>query len=296
MTMLEDPVEACRRLMREGRGADAESMAREALADCERLHGKTDPTVGRCLATLGEVIVQNGHAKDALDALARAFKILSAEPQGRRRAAETLDWIGVAYEKLGDVRHAEKAFVDGLHFREQAFGKSAPEIADSMDHLFHLYHDLRHDDAHAEAALRRGLEVLQGAGSDHLPHIVEELRALGQLFEGEARWEESLRAFDRAVRLQAGLHGPEHPSLGPMLRELGRAYMHTGDLVHAEYCLRRALVFVDAKHGGTPEAAYGYVKDLTEVLRQAGKPKEQQEFEALAVMIRAQSTRPPPHP
>ncbi len=296
MTMLEDPVEACRRLMREGRGADAESLAREALADCERLHGKDDPSVGRCLATLGEVVVQNGHAKDALDALARSFKILSSVPEGRRRAAETLDWIGRAYEKLGDAKHAERAYVDGLNFREKVFGKGAPEIADSMDHLFHLYHDVRHDDANAEAALRRGLEVLAGAGGEHLPHIVVELRALGKLYEEERRWEDAVRALERAVRLEAGLKGTESPTLGPMLHELGRVYLHAGDTHHAEYCLRRALVFVDAQHGGTPEKAYPVAKDLAETLRQAGKPREQQEFEALAVMIRAQSTRPPPNP
>jgi tetratricopeptide (TPR) repeat protein len=292
--MLDDAVDICRRMLREGKSAEAETLAREALADCERMHGKDDSTVGRCLATLGEMLVQNGHPKEAIEPLSRAFKMLCARPAERLRAAEAIDWLAVAHERLGDVRHVEKALQEGLHFRERAFGKAAPEIADSMDRLFHLFHDVRHDEAQAETALRRALEVLQSAGSDHAPHVVEELRTLGRLYEQESRWEESVRAFDRAVRLKVAIAGAESLELGPMLRELGRAHLHAGDLAHAEYCLRRALVYVDAKHGGTPETALPYVQELTEVLRQAGKSVERQQFEALGVMIRAQSTRPPP--
>ncbi len=297
MTILEDPVDACRRLQREGRGADAEAMAHAALADCERLYGRDDPSVGRCLATLGEMKVQNQHARDALGPLARAFELLSPIAAERRRAADVLDWQGRAYEALGEPKQAEHAYVEGMHFREKAFGKGAPEVADSMDLLYRLYHGAaRHDDAHAEAALRRGLEVLSAAGGEHVPHVIDELRALGRLFEEEHRWQEAVVPYERAVRLEAGLHGPESLALGPMLHDLGRACLHAGDVEHAEGYLRRALAFVDAQHGGTPEKAYPIAKDLADTLRAAGKPAEQQQFEALAVMIRAQSTRPPPHP
>jgi tetratricopeptide (TPR) repeat protein len=289
-----DALEGCRAFLRAGRPEEAESLAREALDDGLKQHGRESVDAARRMATLGEVLVDVGRPKEALGPLAIAFKILAPHERERRRAAETLDWLGLAYEHLGDLRHAERFFLDALHIRERALGKDAPEIADSMDHLFHLYADLRHDDTHAEDALRRALGVLAGAGPEHLPHMVEELVALGGLFEREGRWGDSVRCLERAVRLRAQLEGVETPRLAPPLRTLGRAYRHAGNLEAAEYCCRRALLLVDAQHGGTPKRALPYVLDLIDVLRDRGKAQDERFFHEVAASLRRQSMVPPP--
>lgn len=297
MTHVDDALEACRALCRAHKNDEAEAMARAALIDLERLHGESSVEVARALATLGETLVRVQKAKDAFTPLAGAYKALSPIPAERRRAAEVLDWIGIAYENLGDFGHAEKAFVDGLRLREEALGAKAPEIADSMDHLYHLYHDLRHDGArdlaHSEEVLKRALTVLAGAGPEHLPHMVEELVHLGLLYEQEARWYDALRCFERAVRLRAQLEGIESSNLAPLLRLLGRAYRHVANLDAAEYCCRRAVLLVDANHGGTPRRALPYVLDLIDVLRDAGKTADEAAFTAIAETLRRQSILPP---
>lgn len=298
MTHVQDAVEGCRALVRAKKNDEAEALAREALADFVKLHGEGSVDAARGLATLGEVLVRIDKVKEAFDPLAAAYKGLAPHEAERRRAAEVLDWMGIAYEKLGDLTHAEQAFVNGLRLRETALGAQAPEIADSMDHLYHLYHDLRHDGArdlaHSEEVLKRALTVLHGAGPEHLPHMVEELVALGELYEQEARWYDALRCFERAVRLRAQLEGIESSGLAPLLRLLGRAYRHVANLDAAEYCCRRAVLLVDANHGGTPRRALPYVLDLIDVLRDAGKVADEKAFLAIAQTLRTQSILPPP--
>ncbi len=297
MPHVQDAAEACRALIGARKPQEAEALARQAHDDLAKLHGDGSVEACRGLATLGEVLVRINRPKDAFEPLTAAFKALAPHADERRRAAELLDWMGIAYEKLGDLPHAEQAFVDGLRLREQALGQKAPEIADSMDHLYHLYHDLRHDGArdlaHSEEVLKRALTVLAGAGPEHLPHMVLELVALGELYEQEARWFDALRCFERAVRLRAQLEGIESSGLSPLLRQLGRAYRHVANLDAAEYCCRRAVLLVDANHGGTPRRALPYVLDLIDVLRDAGKTADENAFRAIAQTLRTQSILPP---
>ncbi len=285
--MWTDPVDTCRAMLAEGRVTEAEGVARQALDEAHRRFGASHANVVLGCLALGEVLVAEKRASEALLPLHRAAKALAHEGGlSRRRAAEVYDLIGFAHELLGDLRAAERAFREGLEIREQELGADHPDCARSLEAMARLYGDGRFEDDTAESLLLRARAILEGAGPAYADRTAGLLHDLGALYLRDRRLDEARVVFERALALRITSEGAEGPDVAAAVRDLATLFSERGDLGTAESLCMQALALVDRRLGPDAPQAVDLVLDLADVQRRLGRRRE-----ALALYRRAVSLR-----
>jgi tetratricopeptide (TPR) repeat protein len=285
--MWTDPVESCRAMLAVGRVTDAEHEARRALDEANRRFGASHANVVLGCLALGEVLVAERRASEALLPLNRAAKALTHEGGlSRRRGAEVLDLIGFAHEELGDLRAAERAFREALKIREDELGADHPDCARSLEALARLYGDGRFEDDTAESLLLRARGILEAAGPAFADRTALLLHDLGVLYLRDRRLDDARAVFEKALALRVSSEGAEGPDVAAAVRDLATLFAERGDLGTAESLCLQALALVDHRFGPDAPQAVDLVLDLADLQRRIGRRGE-----ALALYRRAVALR-----
>jgi len=285
--MWTDPVETCRALLAQGRVTEAERAARSSLDEANRRFGAAHANVVLGCLALGEVLVAERRASEALLPLNRAAKALVHDGGlSRRRGAEVLDLLGFAHEHLGDLRAAERAFREALEIREQELGDDHPDCARSLEALARLYGDGRFEDDTAESLLLRARTILEAAGPAYADRAAALLHDLGALYLRDRRLDDARATFERALALRVSSEGADGPDVAAAVRDLATLFAERGDLGTAESLCLQALALVDRLHGPDAPQAVDLVLDLADVQRRLGRRRE-----ALAMYRRAVALR-----
>ncbi len=150
-------------------------------------------------------------------------------------------------------------------FRELISLRSS--LSDFRRHLHALTLNPRHADAHFQLGLlhfrNAHLDAAQGYFEQALsidPQDPDYHYYLGRVFEQREDWLKAVDAYEATYRLN-----PEY-GLGDIFREVGKAYLHTGQLEKASEFLSYFL----QRRGSDPEGRYW----LAIALQQAGKTSE----------------------
>jgi CHAT domain-containing protein/TolA-binding protein len=202
-------LDKARELIKDGKYAKAETLARELLKQVEATPDTDSLKVAEVLDLLVEALYRGGKAN---------------APESRR--------------------FAERA----VAIKEKAFGPDHPEVAISLNHLANLLY-YAEDYARAKPLYERALMIGEKTlGPEHL-EVAKSLTGLAALRSraGEHNWAKPL--YERALAIREKILGPEHPEVARNLRALASQRHDTGDYAGAKPLYERALAIQEKALG-----------------------------------------------
>ncbi len=150
-------------------------------------------------AEAGAVAYQMGDVGGGREKLERA--VSDADDPGEKLAlANTMTSIAIGQARRGDHREALRLHQRALELREEVYGKSHPEIAESLNFLGAAYYQLQRYDE-SEAAFRRAIEVRKRElGPQHRLTALS-LNNLAFFYAGRERYAEAEPLFEESIRI-----------------------------------------------------------------------------------------------
>ena len=260
--------EAVRKLILDGRFAEAESLARRALADAEARSGPHSKAVAAELDFLLETAVSSSRIKDPQD------QALTGELYGPAslEMAKTLRLAGEMAWHNQDNAPAREFYQRALHIHE-----TLPESADSLFEHAEAWNDMAvwlataFDYQGAKADYERALPLYERAQGHEsravarcLTNLAVTLNWLGDQAGAKARYQEALRIYEKTV-------GPNHIRVAVCLNNLAFLLMKTGQPGEAAGLLRRALGIYETTFGETHQRTAVPLSNLADALTAAGE-------------------------
>jgi tetratricopeptide (TPR) repeat protein len=202
-----------------GRFADAEAIMGSALPTLQAHDQEPDTNVAFALGAQARILRSRAESapQEALGCLDQAIEILERlRTADQKRLTVTLNSHAVLLRELGDYRGAE-------------------------------------------TSTRRGIEVLgltdveawlAGEAEQEVDALVAvHLRSLGNLWRAVGRFQDAIRAHDRALAIVTDLYHPDHTDRGRCLDSLGRAQRDFGDYPVALENFTRSLEISNYRYG-----------------------------------------------
>ncbi|SPF55138.1 hypothetical protein SBA4_6970007 [Candidatus Sulfopaludibacter sp. SbA4] len=208
-----------------GRLRDAENADLRALAAWER-GDPADPERSNALMGLVRVYME-------LREFAKAERFGSAAIQIREKAwGPSHSDVGAAYVNLAAVYHYERRYPQALEMYQRAIeilSKSGgfEDAATVRGNLGTLLGAMGRP-ADAVAEIRQAIATLEVLGPRLRPKLALLLNNLALMDCRMGRWDEAEAAVLRAREIITGVFGPDHSSLGPVLRTYADVLRHTG--------------------------------------------------------------------
>jgi serine/threonine protein kinase/Flp pilus assembly protein TadD len=227
-------------LQQQGRLAEAEPFARQAVARSRRALAAQPVELGEAINGLGGIMRDTGNLPEAeqlfREALALPWTSVASDQTSR---AKNLNDLAYILQLQGDRAGAEAMFREALEINARLFGEDHVDLALSLNNLgMLLYVQGKHVDA--ESFLRRAVAIdRKHLGNDHadlatvLRNHALVLRALRRLDEAQQECEEALAIRRRRL-------GDEHPKVAEALTTLAGVRQDQDDLVDAEAHFRAA--------------------------------------------------------
>ena len=261
--------------LEQGRYADAEALAREALALARALGPSR--TVAEILVQLGRAVLLRAASTTALEEARVHYEealALAQDPAlgDRELTAKVYNELGAALASLGDNTGAVQHYRRALELHSELFGDLDLRVAEDRNDLAIVL-------ARAEllpeaiALTRRSLASYeQILGREH-PTTVAIVNNLGSLLvrgpaldDGEALLVEALEARRRLL-------GDDHPDVARTLSLLGHAARMREDLAGARACFEDALTIFRAALGPYHVEVGNAESSLALIEQQAGDPE-----------------------
>lgn len=202
-------------LRRAGDDAAAEDALREALRTHRALtqaDAASHPPVrhAHALSNLANLLVSDDRATEALELLEEAVRLLEPHPERDRVRAVSLNVLGTARMRTGDLEGAESAFRTATEIRRITMGSDHPDLANSLHSLAGLLVSTERADQ-AVPLFRESLRIREAAFGPHHPLVDQSLRGLGLAYRDLGRTEEAITALTDLVDRRRERLGPDHP-------------------------------------------------------------------------------------
>ena len=233
--------EEFRRLYEDGRYAEAEPVALEALELSEREFGPDHPEVAIALNDLASLDWTLNRSDEAEGRYRRAREILADAPGDYRvMALGVLQNLTVLLDERGDWGQVEELYLEALALIEQEHGRSSALYASACGNLGAFYQvQGRHQEA--EERLRESLEIKRQVLEPDDPSIAVGLSNLANLFEIQGREELALEFNEQALEARQRALGDSHPEVAFSLDKLGGIYRSRRNFRKAHKYYDRAL-------------------------------------------------------
>ena len=188
-----------RRLHEDGRYAEAEPAALEALELSEREFGPDHPEVAIALNDLASLDWTLNRLDQAEGRFRRAREILADAPGDYRvMAMGVLQNLTVLLGERGDSGQVEELYLEALALIEQEHGRSSALYASASGNLGAFY-QVQGRNQEAEQRLRESLEIKHQVLAPDDPSIAVGLSNLANLFEVQGREELALEFNEQAL-------------------------------------------------------------------------------------------------
>jgi len=246
-----DSLAAARELIRQGKFADAEGMARRALASMESVVPADSTQVGDALDVLVQALWRGGKAEtpDARGLAGRAVTLRERmNGSDHPSVAKSLNNLANLLLRAGDVKGARQAFERALAIREKALGPDHPDVATTLSDLGTLVRD-----ADGFAASRpyfeRALAIREKALGPNHPDVARSLDKLGMMHLGAGEYGEARPLLERALAIREKALGPDHPDVAASLNNLAVLLIEYGDFAGGRPLVERSLGILERQRG-----------------------------------------------
>jgi CHAT domain-containing protein/tetratricopeptide (TPR) repeat protein len=279
-------------LYRQGKYAEALSVAEGAVHAAERRHGSDHPELGTLRNSLGALYRALGRYDEAEAELKRGLEIAekAVGPDHPNVGAALANLAGL-YEDLGRYAEAEPLFKRDIAISEKALGPGHLAVGGGLNNLAALYQRLgRYEEA--EPLHRRALGIFEAAlGSEH-PDLATLLNNLGELYRSQGRDEDAEPLFSRALAIAEKALAPEDPRIATLLSNLAELYRAEARYGDAEPLHRRSLAIREKALGiGHPEVGAS-LNNLGLLLIAVGRQTEAEPVLQRALAITEQALGP----
>ncbi|MDX2156104.1 MAG: CHAT domain-containing tetratricopeptide repeat protein [Hyphomicrobiaceae bacterium] len=224
------------------RQSDAEAAYKRALAIDRKHRRPDDPLIIGTLNNVAILLTNQARFGEAEDLLRQSLALIAGKSDQRSRSLTTnlLNTLGSVYLHQLRYAEAEPLLARSLALKEQAYGKTHPEVALGFSNLSHAVAKLGRR-GEAIALLKRAVAIEEGAYGRESRNVASSLMnigtievELGQLAEAEPRFRQALRIFETVL-------GPRHSDVSLPLQNLGDVVLKLGRSAEAEPILARAL-------------------------------------------------------
>lgn len=251
-----------------GRYAEAEALARRALAIREEMLGERHPATARSRNDLGDLLRELGDLEGARPHLERALAIRK-DVLGIRHpdTAQSLNDLGVLLQELGDLEGSRPNLEEALAIREEVLGPRHPDTAESLTSLGVLLFYAADRDG-AKRSFERALTIREEAlGAEH-PETIEILNNLGVLLQEMGDIVGARPYLERALAARTKTLGPGHPETAQSLHNLGVLSWTMGSLDKARSRMEHALAIREEALGPTHVDTGQSLNDLGALLQE----------------------------
>jgi CHAT domain-containing protein/tetratricopeptide (TPR) repeat protein len=239
-------------LHRAGKSAEAEVLAKQALAEAEQRVGAETTAVGVLLRGIAVFVHAQARYDEAEALLTRSLAILEkTRGPEQRDVMLTLDLfarVRVAQKRPGD---AVVLFQRVLAIQEKLLGPEHGDLLKTLDAIAILQVGQRKF-REAEPLLEQGLAILQKAHGPDGPELVPWLHKLARHQDMQFKKDAAEPYYRRALAIMEKARGPEHPDILEALGKLAEFYASASDDRYppqGEDLFRRALAITEKAQG-----------------------------------------------
>ncbi len=261
-------------LHRQGKYAEAATIAQKALSLSERSLGKDHPETLTIVNNLAALYNALGRDRDAEPFYRRAV-------EGRQRVlgkehVDTLTSINNLagwYYGRGRYTDAEPLFRLVMETSERTLGKDHSNTLGSANNLATLYNAMgRYDEA--EALHKRSLEANERLrGKDH-PSTLLSMDNLAGLYQSQGRYREAEQLFERVLATYERISGKDHPDTLRSVNNLAFLQVAQGRYSEVEPLYKRALEGYERLLGKEHPVALQIVDNLAGLYALQGRHDE----------------------
>jgi CHAT domain-containing protein/tetratricopeptide (TPR) repeat protein len=240
----------------QGRYEEAIAIAKELLAEREKILGKNHLDVAWSLNDLGALYRITGRYDEAELLLKRSLEIRE------KRLSKNHPDVGTSLANLGWLY-----LTTGRYGEAEALSKRSLEICEKTmvaDTAF----------THAETLFRRSVEMFGPRLNTDYANLENSRRLLGALYQTTGRYSEAEALLKRSLEFWEKRLGPWHQTVGANLDELGTLYRITGRYSESEPLLKRSLEIREKKFSKDHPTAAGSLSSLGELYRTTGRYDE----------------------
>jgi CHAT domain-containing protein/Tfp pilus assembly protein PilF len=228
-------------LYRQGKYAEATSVAQEALRVAGATFGPEHPDLARSLNNLAELYRAQGKYAEAGPLHQRALRIWEkALGPDHPDVAASLNNLAELYRAQGKYAEAEPLYQRALRIEEKALGAEHPDVAVSLNNVALLYHT-QGKYSEAEPLHQRALRIREKALGPEDPDVAQSLNNLAELYKAQGKYSEAEPLLQRALRMWEKALGPVHPDVAASLNNLAALYDAQGKYAESEPLHQRAL-------------------------------------------------------
>ena len=227
-------------LRQRGEFAEAEQLAREALAMRSELLGR-HADVATSLNNLAVIVRQTG-SRDEAESLYRQALALDSALKGPDHRDVLTDFNNLAnlLREKGQMEEAETIFRTILMRQRSRYGEDHPVTTTTRNNLAAVLSS-RGRPAEAEVLFREVLGTWERRGEPEHPNAVSTHISLAQVLQQQSRLEEAQSVLRHAVALARRRFGDAHPLTAYALNNLASALFAGGDIRRAEPIFLQAI-------------------------------------------------------
>ena len=203
------------------------------------------------LTNLASVYFGQEEFAEALESLQHAMDIWMdvEENPARTNVLATVNNMGLAHERMGNLDKALECYEDLLHVRSQVLGTDHVDVADSLTTVAKVLER----QGNAEGALdlyEEALRIYQKAANDEDPSLwanaAEVLSRIGNILLEAGQVDESIEKFHEALKMEQHTLGETSEETASIYHGLGRAYMEKNEYDEARKFLLKAARMLEA--------------------------------------------------
>ncbi|XP_020895019.1 uncharacterized protein LOC110234020 [Exaiptasia diaphana] len=162
--------------------------------------------------------------------------------------SQTLDSLGVTYQKLGRLQESVAYFEKALAIKTAAYSENHPSVGVTMSNLGNAYHQqglLEESITYYE----KSLAIATAAYGGNHPSVGVTMSNLGNAYHQLGRLQKSLTYYEKAIAITKAAYGEYHPSVGETINNLGNTYQQLGHTQESLTSYEKALGILTAAYG-----------------------------------------------
>ncbi len=204
----------------EAKHAEAEKLAREAMAMARAAHGDQHPSVGRAAVVLAKVLEEKGDYAAAIPVVEEARRVFAQPGHSRADYAQAVAGLANLRFYRGEYNESEKLNQEALELYRGLHGEAHPVVAELLINLGAIQQDTGNY-VEAEKFHREALGKIEAYYGPQHPKSASTLTLVGRALILQKRSQEASGLLRRALEIREKAFGPEHPQVASTLNELG---------------------------------------------------------------------------